>query len=179
MGAVDPDTVSATRAQSYELHSDGTNAEARSNLVRGFALNDQWQEVWNVTPGHSDLAELPKQAMSSGFMWGTRDRTQSFARQNEFGFDSAHYHRRIATGSIPGNYMWMQPGGRPLVKSLPGPGRPPIGVDSPFAGQDLGQAFSIDGAVLQNVPTEYNPPPQPNLQAPPLPTANDSYVEWY
>jgi hypothetical protein len=179
LGDVGPDAMAQRRAQSHALHSMGTNADAQSNHTRGFALNDDWDTVDQINPGNSDLASLPNQSKSSGFGWGTRDRTQSFARQNEFGFDSSHQHRRFATGSIPGNYMWMQPGGRPMAKSLPGPARPPIGVDSPFAGQDLGQSFSIDGSILQNVPTEYVAPPQPRLAQNPSVDSNDSYVEWY
>jgi hypothetical protein len=179
LGDVGPDASAARRAQSYELHSKGMNAEAASNLSRQNALNDDWQTVEQTNPGHSDLASLPDQSKSSGYGWGTRDRSQSFARQNEFGFDSAHQHRRFAVGHIPGNFMWMKPGGRPMVKGLPGPARPAIGVDSPFAGQDIGQAFSYDGAILQNVPTEYVAPPQPRLASAPAVDANDSIVEWY
>ena len=179
VGDIGPDATAAKLTQSYRLHGLGTGASRVSNESRSVAQQDQWQEVWNVTPGNTDLVTPPKQQQSSGFGWGTRDRTQSMAAQNEFGLDSAHYHRRIATGSIPGNFMWMRPGGRPMVKSLPGPARPPIGPDSPFYGQDLGQAFSPDGAVLQNVPTEYVSPAQPRLQQAPSVDSNDSYVEWY
>jgi len=132
-----------------------------------------------VNAANSDLQQIGRQAMSAGFGWGTRDRTQSFARQNEFGFDSAHVHRRYAQSPIPGNYMWMRPGGRPMVKGLPGPARPPIGPDSPFAGDDLGQSFNINGAILQNVPSEYVPPAQPNLAAAVVSDSFDSVVEWY
>jgi hypothetical protein len=66
-----------------------------------------------------------------------------------------------------------------MVKGLPGPARPPIGIDSPFAGDDLGQAFGINGALLQNVPSEYVPPPQPTLSASVVSDVNDSEVEWY
>ena len=66
-----------------------------------------------------------------------------------------------------------------MVKGLPGPARPPIGVDSPFYGDDLGAAFSINGAILQNVPPEYTPPPQPNLAASIASDSYDSVVEWY
>jgi hypothetical protein len=117
--------------------------------------------------------------MSSGFMWGTRDRVQSMARQNEFGFDSSHRHRRYADAPIPGNYMWLRPGGRPLQKTLAGPARPAIGPESPFSGDDLGFTFGIDGAVLQNVPTEYVSPAQPKLAAPMAYDDNDAVVEWY
>jgi hypothetical protein len=75
--------------------------------------------------------------------------------------------------------MWMTPTGRPLMKTLPGPARPAIGENSPFTGQDLGASFSYNGAILQNVPTEYVAPPQPNLTTPPAADSNDSYVEWY
>lgn len=180
LGDTGPDAMAARRAQSFNLHSMGTNADERSNRVRGEALNDQWDTVDQVNPGNSDIESgLPKQQQSSGFGWGWRDRTLSMARQNGFGFDSSHQHRRFASGPIPGNYMWMKPGGRPMVKGIPGPARPAIGVDSPFTGQDLGFSFNPDGAVLQNVPTEYVSPAQPRLAAAPSVDSNDSYVEWY
>lgn len=172
-----PDAVAEQRRQSALIHAVKTNAGARSiNTVNAF--QDDWEEIWDVSPGSTDLQPIGRQAMSSGFGWGTTDRTQSFARQNAYGFDSAHKHRRYATGTIPGNYMWLQPGGRPLRKSLAGPARPAIGPDSPFEGQDLGAAFSANGAVLQNVPTEYTAPPTVNLAA--QVTYDDpGNVEWY
>ena len=176
--AVSPGSIADQLQQSAVLHGINTNAAAHAqrNLE---AENDAWYVMEQVNPGNSDLQPISNQAKSAGFGWGTRDRTQSFARQNEFGFDSAHVHRRYAQSSIPGNYMYLRPGGRPMVKSLPGPARPPIGVDSPFAGDDLGQAFSINGAILQNVPSEYVPPPQPNLSASVVSDSNESVVEWY
>lgn len=174
-----PDDVSYQRRMSAAIHGIKTNAGIAP--LFGFEpLNDEWETLENLTPGHSDLRPLDKQALSSGFMFGTTDRTQSMAGQNAYGFDSTHVHRRYATGSIPGNNMWMKPGGRPLIKSLAGPARPAIGPDSPFAGDDLGSTFGIGGAILQSVPTEYVPPPQPNLAA--LPTYVDEPappVEWY
>jgi len=173
-----PDAISNQLNQSYGIHATNTNAGVRA--LTGFpAVQDEWVELSEINPGHSDLQALPRQAMSSGFMWGTRDRTQSMARQNEHGYDSAHMHRRYATGPIPGNTMWLRPGGRPLAKTLAGPARPPIGQDSPFAGDDLGRSFDINGAFLQNVPMEYVAPIQPNL-APPL-SSNEllPVVEWY
>lgn len=179
-----PDDIANQLTQSAWLHSV-KNQAGRKALYPAQALgiqNDTWEELVETTPGHSDLSVLPRQAMSSGFMFGTTDRTQSMARQNGYGYDSAHMHRRYATGSIPGNTMWMRPGGRPLAKSLPGPARPAIGPDSPFAGQDLGLAFGIDGAILQNMPTEYVPPAQPSL-APAVSyqgySGDESVVEWY
>lgn len=175
---VGPDDIAEQLRQSAIIHATDRGASGKKTTKNG-ALNDQWQELLETNPGHSDLVPLPKQAMSSGFMWGTRDRTQSMARQNSYGFDSAHMHRRYAVGSIPGNNMWLKPGGRPLMKSLPGPSRPANGPTSPFAGDDLGQPFDINGAILQNVPTEYTPPPQPNLAAPMAYDENSAVVEWY
>lgn len=176
-----PDAISNQLRQSAAIHGTRNNAGTRAlTSHQGLALNDEWEALENLTPGHSDLRPLDRQALSSGFMWGTRDRTQSMAAQNGYGFDSAHLHRRWASGAIPGNTMWMKPGGRPMAKSLPGPSRPAIGVDSPFAGDDLGASFDINGAILQSVPTEYLPPPQPHLA--PAVTGHDvmeSVVEWY
>jgi hypothetical protein len=175
-----PDDIANQLNQSAFIHGIDTNADAGHSYSREFALNDEWQTIDQTTPGHTDLRPLDKQALSSGYQWGTRDVVQSMARQNEFGFDSAHQYRRWAAGPIPGNTMWMRPGGRPMAKSLPGPARPAIGVDSPFAGDDLGASFDIHGAVLQNVPSEYVAPPQPALsQAVVTPDYGDSVVEWY
>jgi hypothetical protein len=177
MASDKPDDVAYNRALSVEAHGVRTNAGARSIGILS-PLQDDWTAIDNVTPGHTELQPLPKQAMSSGFGFGTRDRTQSMAAQNQYGFDSAHVSRRYAQGSIPGNYMWMRPGGRPMVKSLPGPARPAVGPTSPFAGDDLGVAFGIGGAILQNVPSEYSPPAQPNLAAP-ASFDDPGPVEWY
>lgn len=179
VGDIGPDTTANKLSQLNALHGLGKGGERVHQLTRAFAQNDDWAEIWQLNPGSSDLSALPKQSQSSGYGWGWRERTQSMAAQNEFGFDSSHQHRRYATGSIPGNDMWMRPGGRPLVKSLPGPARPAIGPNSPFTGQDLGFSFDPTGALLQNVPTEYVAPPQPNVAAAPDPTENDSYPEWY
>lgn len=175
-----PDDIANQLAQSYAIHGINTRAGMKQ-LYSHDALQDEWQSFDQNNAGHTELTRLPKQAMSSGFMWGTRDRTQSMARQNEYDFDTAHMFRRWATGAIPGNTMWMKPGGRPLAKSLAGPARPAIGVDSPFHGDDLGQAFGIDGAILQSVPTEYSPPPNVNLAAELAwdESANTAVVEWY
>ena len=176
--AVSPTSIAYQLQQSYMLHGINTNAAAHTQRNID-AENDAWYTMEQVNSGHTDLQPSSRQSMSSGFMWGTRDRVQSFAQQNEFGFDSAHVHRRYAQSPIPGNFMWMKPGGRPMVKGLPGPARPAIGPDSPFTGDDLGASFSINGAMLQNVPTEYTPPPQPTLAASVNSEQFDSVVEWY
>jgi hypothetical protein len=174
-----PSAIADQLQQSAILHGIKTNAGAQSLYSLGDANNDSWQTVEQVNAGDTLTEPISDQAKSAGFGWGTRDRVQSFARQNEYGFDSAHLHRRYADGQIPGNYMYLQPGGRPLVKSLAGPSRPAIGVDSPFTGDDLGTNFSIDGAILQNVPSEYTPPSQPTLGPSITADVNDSVVEWF
>lgn len=178
IGRVDPDVIGPRRELSNELHGVDTNADRKRTRDLD-AQNDTWETIDQLNPGHTEQAELPKQMKSAGFGWGTTDRVQSMERQNEYGFDSAHQHRRWATGSIPGNTMWMRPGGRPLVKNLPGPAKLPVGTDSPFAGDDTGANFGIGGAILQSVPSEYVAPPQPQLAAPIISDVNDSVVEFY
>lgn len=180
VGGPGPDDTAPKLAQLAALHGIDTNADAKFQSGGTEALNDDWMEIDQLNPGNSDLVDIPKQSKSSGFGWGTRDVTQSMARQNEFGFDSSHQHRRWASGSIPGNNDWMRPGGRVMMKSMAGPARPAIGPNSPFTGQDLGFSFDPNGAVLQNVPTEYVAPPSVNLSNPKTAwTDNDSVVEWY
>ena len=101
--------------------------------------------------------------------------SNTYAKRNQYGFDSAHMRRRYAMSSIPGNFMWMRPKGRPMHRNLPGPARPPIGIDSPFTGDDLGVTFGYDtGAILMDQPQEYVPPPSPNV-ASQTPTYDSPY----
>lgn len=179
VGDIGPEATALKLRQLVALHGMDMNGDAQSNLTREEPLNDQWETIDQLNRGNSGLQDLPKQAKSSGFGWGTRDRTQSLAAQNSFGFDQTHQHRRWASGHIPGNFMWMKPGGRPMAKGMPGPAKLPTGINSPFTGQDTGFSFNPDGAVLQNVPSEYMPPPQPTLQNAPVATGDDANVEWY
>jgi hypothetical protein len=128
-------------------------------------LNDHWQEIWEVDNGSSDVPDTTKQIAYQANGFGVADSvSNAYHKTNEFGFNSKHMHRRFAIGHIPGNFMWMRPQGRPLFKSIAGVARPPVGGNSPFAGQDVGFAFSYDtGAVLMNTPEEYIPPPSPNI----------------
>lgn len=177
-----PEDVAEQRRQSYLIHAvDAGASRAMTRTPDGWVQQDDWREIDTVDSGHTDVRPIGnRQNLSSGFMFGTRDRVQSMAGQNSFGFDSHHLHRRYAAGSIPGNYYWMRPGGRPLVKMMAGPARPAIGPDSPFEGDDLGAAFGIDGAILQTPATEYIPPPQPYLAPnPTIPEGDTGEVEWY
>lgn len=161
--SIRPDNVARQLIQNMAIHAMKVGGKRNTHSPTLDPVQDQWAEIWDVEPGNTDLTTVPGQ-MKSGAAPGGRghtDRTQSNAKQNAFGFDSSHRHRRFATGSVPGNYMWMRPGGRAMVKSLAGPARPAVGEGSPFQGQDLGLAFGIDGAVLQTNPTEYVAPPEP------------------
>lgn len=158
---VDPDSVEFRQAQSREIHGMGMGA-AREMLYLPTAdpVQDDWQEIWDVDPGQSLQVKTPQQVHTASGGWGTRDRVQSDARQNRYGFDSAHKHRRFARGSIPGNFMWLRPGSRPLVKSVPGTARIPTGPQSPFYGQDAEIAYDPRGAVLMDLPVQYTAPPE-------------------
>lgn len=162
--------------QNYQLRGLASPSDFSHANVYGYpALQDQWTEIWQVDPGNSDLEAMGPQARSglAPAGRGNTDRTQSNARQNQYGYDSKHWHRRIATGSIPGNYMWMRPGGRFSQKTLPGPARPAIGEGSPFEGDNLGASFSTQGAILTTQPTEYQAPPEPYI----APYASDPSLE--
>ena len=166
-----PSQYDAINHQVEQMPNHGSDLGTSANMTHdqlGYALNDDWQEIWNVTPGHEDTPVAPGSISNQAGGWGANDHVENtYHKKNGFGLDSAHFHRRFAVGSVPGNYMWMKPGGRPMFKTLAGPARPAVGGNSPFAGQDLGDAFAYDtGAILQTQPTEYVPPPEPYLAAP-------------
>lgn len=166
--------------QSMDIHASKTNAGAAMLYDPTLeAQNDDWTAFYDVEPGNTMLDSNIGSQGKSGFApggFGSHSREQSNAIQNNYGFDSAHMHRRWATGSVPGNYMWMKPGGRPMVKSLPGPARPPVGPSSPFAGQDVSWGFTASGpvgGVLTNAPTSYQQPPTPYV-APTQPVQDEA-----
>lgn len=172
--SINQQTVESAREHASNL---GASAIMWTNQEGLSFQQDNWLEDWEVMPGSSlQATNIPPQ-LRGGVMFGTRSREQSFAPQNEYGFDSPHLHRRTAQAPIPGNYMWMQPGSRPLVKTIPGTSRPAVGADSPFYGDDPMQNFGIQGAVLMNTPTEYVAPPEPNLTAAPTDSTPASEVQ--
>lgn len=179
--SVGPDAIARQLEQSAQIHGVKTDAgKAFLYDPTMVAVQDQWTQIWDVDAGQSNLStDVPAQLKGATAGWGTRSREQSFARQNEYGFDSHHFHRRFATGTIPGNYMWMRPGGRAMVKSLPGPARPPIGTYSPFAGQDLSKAFNTEGAILNDPATEYQAPPTPYVAPPSQPDLSQPDIAWW
>lgn len=176
--SVQPDDRADHLAWSAQLHAVDSGASRRMHTTTP-AQQDAWVEVWTVDAGTSMQAPNNGQIKQASGGWGSTDRAANQARQNGHGFDSAHLHRRYAAGSIPGNYLWMRPAGRPMRKSVPGPARPPVGDASPFTGQDLTASFGVQGAVLQQSAVEYTPPAEPYL-APSYPAAAEpAAVAWW
>ncbi len=161
--SVRPDNVVRQRLQSASIHASDLGASDKHLYEPTlYANNDEWTDFYTVDHGTSLQPQGVPQAV--GIVvggWGSTDRVNSHAHQNSFGFDSAHLHRRWATGSMPGNYMWMKPGSRPMVRSNTGLRNFPTGQDSPFEGDDTTSAYGIDGAILSTPPAEYTAPPQP------------------
>jgi len=165
--SMSPDSVSAKRQESADIHASnlGGSREALYEPTLN-PVQDDWVELLETDPGITfpAMVPIPGQIMTGGSGgWGSRDRVQSMAGQNQYGYDSAHMHRRYAAGSIPGNFLWMQAGGRPLIKSIPGTAKVPVGPTSPFYGQIPGDAFDSQGAALAVLPSQYVAPPDPAL----------------
>jgi hypothetical protein len=160
------DAINLQIAQMNNKLSDLGTSRKMLHSMELEPLNDHWQEIYEVNNGSSDVPVTTKQIAYQANGFGAADSTSNqYHKANAFGFDSKHQHRRFAVGHIPGNFMWMRPQGRPLFKTIAGPARPAVGGNSPFAGQDIGFSFSYDtGAVLQNTPEEYIPPPSPNVE---------------
>lgn len=162
-----PDAQASRLVESASIHSSDMN-NSRRELYQPTAVpvGDNWLAVDFNTAGSSMQEPVPQQIASRSGGWGHTDRVQSQAAQNRYGFDMAHVFRRFAQSPIPGNHMWMQPQSRAMVSPLPHTGKPAVGDFSPFTGQDTGQAFGTQGAVLTTLPTEYTSPTDPALQSP-------------
>lgn len=175
-----PEEQAEWRAQEASIHASNTGASRRSLYNPTLhALQDSWTGIYDVAPGTSAQdPNVPKQVGFASGGFASRDRAQSLAGQNQYGFDGRHLMRRFATGSIPGNYMWMKPGGRPMFKTMAGPARPAVGEDSPFAGQDPSTSFGVHGGILTDLPYEYEAPPQPSLSQPVQDTGVPSIGLW-
>lgn len=160
------DSICQQLGQMDKKISDLGTSRRMTHAIAMEAQQDKWSEIWEINDGHQDVPAMPPQISFQANGFGVNDAASNTHRKiNLFGWGSKHQHRRYATGSLPGNYMWLRPQGRPLFKSIAGPARPPIGAGSQFEGQDLGDAFAYDtGATLMNLPEEYIPPPAPALQ---------------
>lgn len=179
----DPEETAEWRRQNADIHAHGMGGGRDSLYVPTLEpRNDDWELINEDRLGGTLQEDVPGQIKSTGAGGaGSTDRKQSFARQNRFGFDRAHMQRRYAevgTGAFPGNFLWMHPGSRPMVKSYAGTARPAVGQDSPFSGQDTGQPFGPHGAALTTPPAAYVPPPDP-VTAPGYPALAPAPVSWY
>lgn len=165
---VGPDAIARRLEQSAAIHASGTGtASAKVNVIP--AVQDHWEEIWSTGPESATLQQpVNRQVRIAAGGFGSTDRSSNPRGVNSLGgMQNAHYHRRIARGRIPGNYQWLLGRGRPLVKSIPGAARPPVGAASPFEGQNPAKAFGVQGAVLNRPAADYEPPPDP-YTAPPL-----------
>lgn len=157
-----PDGNADYLQRSYDAHSVRTNAPAFPRASSN-PQQDSWQGFYSVVPGGDMTTNTNKdgQVGPQAFGFGVNDHVSNdFPKVNAYGYNMAHRHRRYATGSVPGNYMWLKPAGRPLSKTLAGPARPAIGL-GPFQGDNPMATFSQHGAILSDPATSYVSPPQP------------------
>ena len=163
--------------------SDQNTSNSMMYNSLGYAKQDNWNEIWEVDNGSDDLPQQVKQFSHSAFGYGVNDAAMNLSRkQNAFGYGAKHMHRRFAMSAIPGNFLWMRPQGRPLFKTIAGPAKLPTGPESQFTGQDTGFSFDPYGAVLMDTPTEYVPPPSPNVAAVSPAYTNDfgtDEIDWW
>ena len=150
---------------SLRVHASNTGASLKRLLMpQMLAKQDQWTGFFNPESGNDIVPPIPGSVSYNAGGFGANDHiSNAYHKSNEYGFNTAHRHRRFATGPIPGNFMWMKPGGRPMVRSFTGQHNFP--TSGYFAGDDPGSSYSYQGAVLVNTPPEYVAPPQVNLGA--------------
>jgi hypothetical protein len=149
--------------QSLRIHASNSGAGLRrlfapTQLVK----QDEWTAFFNPVQGEDIVPAIPGSVSSNAGGFGTNDHvSNAYHKANEYGLNTSHRHRRYAGGPIPGNEMWMKPGGRPMVRSLTGIHNFPI--SGAFAGDDPGATFGYQGAILVDTPPEYVAPPQVNV----------------
>jgi hypothetical protein len=150
--------------QSAWIHAQGMGGGLkRLFMPQMLAKQDEWTGFYNKVQGDDIVPNAPGAIGHQAGGIGVNDHTSNkYAKINAYELNTSHRHRRFATGPIPGNFMWMKPGGRPMVRSLTGMHNFP--TSGAFENDDPGATFSYQGAVLQNVPSEYVAPPQPSLQ---------------
>ena len=176
------DAINKQIAQMGNKASDQNTSNSMMYNSLGYAQQDNWLEIWEVDEGSTDAPKNVKQFSHSSGGFGVNDAVMNLSRKvNLFGYGAKHMHRRYAQSPIPGNNLWMRPQGRIMYKTIPGTAKLPIGPNSQFAGSDQpgnekdpGFPFDPYGAVLMNTPTEYVPPPAPNV-APVTPTYSDEF----
>lgn len=146
--------------QSAWIHAHNTGAGLRRLFAPTQVVKqDEWTGFYNDVQGEDLVPPIPGSVSSNAGGYGANDHvSNAYHKSNQYNLNTAHRHRRFATGSIPGNTMWLKPGGRPMVRSLTGIHQFP--TSGAFAGDDPGYTFSYQGAVLEDTPPEYVAPPQ-------------------
>lgn len=149
--------------ESASIHASNLGASLkRLFMPQMLARQDDWTGFFNPETGNDIVPKVPGSISYQANGFGVNDHVSNpFAKINAYDFNTAHRHRRYAGGPIPGNNMWMKPGGRPMVRSFTGLDHFPL--SGAFANDDPGATFGYQGAVLQNIPSEYVAPPEPNL----------------
>lgn len=160
---------------SMRVHASNTGAGLkRLFLPQMLSKQDQWTAFYNPVPGEDNVPTVPGAiGMVAGGYNVNDHRNNPYAKVNEYGLATSHRHRRYATGPIPGNTLWLKARSRPMIRTLTNQYNFP--TSGAFAGDDPGASFSTAGAVLTATPTEYVPPPQPNL-GPPITVTPDNGV---
>jgi len=149
--------------ESASIHASNLGASLKKLfLPQMLAKQDDWTAFYNPETGNDNVPKIPGQFGNNVYGIGVNDHiSNEYAKVNAYNFNTAHRHRRYAGGPIPGNTMWMKPGGRPMVRSFTGIDHFPL--SGAFANDDPGATFGYQGAILQNIPSEYVAPPEPNL----------------
>jgi hypothetical protein len=152
--------------QSASIHASNLGASLKKLFAPTMlSRQDNWTAFFNPETGNDIVPKIPGSVSNNAGGFGVNDHvSNAYAKVNTYGFNTAHRHRRFATGSVPGNTMWMRPGGRPMVRTFTG-----LDYNFPlsgaFANDDPGATFGYQGAILQNVPSEYVAPPEPALSS--------------
>lgn len=168
-----PDGVSDYLRKSALAHGTRTNA-AEKGRASSNPENDPWLRFWEPVQGEDILPPVPGQVSVAAGGFGTHDRTSNtYHKVNSYQLNTSHRMRRYSTNVVPGNWMWMNPGGRPLHKTLAGPAQVPVG-EGPFSGQDQGYGYGPEGAILMDPATSYVTPPLPYTTPPALQGSGES-----
>jgi hypothetical protein len=147
--------------QSLRIHANNTGASLKRlfDLTLG-SKQDSWIGFYNPVQGEDLVPAIPGSVSNNAGGYGANDHTSNaWHKANQYNFNTSHRHRRYATGSVPGNYMYLIPGARPMVRSFTNQYN--FQTSGAFAGDDPGAAFSTYGAILEATPSEYNPPALP------------------
>lgn len=170
--------VEAARAGDSNLHASSTN-QVNPRLLQDQQVPNVTQMVINYqSRGQSGLAsDVPPQIKAARGL----DMVQGFQTPMEYGFADAHVQERFPMPGVPGNYLWMRPGARPLIVQTPNAGSAELGTgqDSIFQGQVPADTFTVQGGVLQNPPNAYTESPEAYVAPVLSPTASSwGWSEW-